>query len=87
MATARTLTAMIKKNIYYPNLNVLFPPPALCTDNGVMIGWAAIEKFNLGVSDIIVGQDVQPRWPIGPTIPEYGPQLESIIKKMKKCVS
>lgn len=38
-------------------------PPALCTDNGVMIAWAGMERLLAGVTD---GLDVQPRarWPL-----------------------
>jgi hypothetical protein len=46
---------------------VFFPPPALCTDNGVMAAWAGIEKLRLGISDSIseVDVDAVPRWPLG----------------------
>lgn len=39
------------------------PPVALCTDNGVMIAWAGLERLRLGLSD---GLDVRsrPRWPL-----------------------
>ena len=39
------------------------PPPALCTDNGVMVAWAGIEKLRLNLSD---GLDFapRPRWPL-----------------------
>ncbi|MGE3622405.1 MAG: tRNA (adenosine(37)-N6)-threonylcarbamoyltransferase complex transferase subunit TsaD [Bdellovibrionales bacterium] len=39
------------------------PPPALCTDNGVMIAWAGLERLRLGFSD---GLDAaaRPRWPL-----------------------
>ena len=38
-------------------------PPALCTDNGVMIAWAGMERLKRGVAD---GLDVEPRarWPL-----------------------
>lgn len=40
------------------------PPPRLCTDNGVMVAWAAIEKANLGFSDVVDEEvEVIPRWP------------------------
>ena len=29
-------------------MKLIFPPPQLCTDNGVMAAWAGIEKLNLG---------------------------------------
>ena len=43
--------------------NLLTPPPALCTDNGVMVAWAGLEKLRLGLID---GLDavVRPRWPL-----------------------
>lgn len=46
-----------------PAWRLVVPPPRLCTDNGVMVAWAAIEKLRLGFSDVIEGQDVYARWP------------------------
>jgi tRNA N6-adenosine threonylcarbamoyltransferase len=42
---------------------LIVPPPALCTDNGVMVAWAGAERLALGVSD---GFDAvaRPRWPL-----------------------
>jgi N6-L-threonylcarbamoyladenine synthase len=39
------------------------PPVKLCTDNGVMVAWAGLERLRLGLSD---GLDVasRPRWPL-----------------------
>jgi N6-L-threonylcarbamoyladenine synthase len=39
------------------------PPPQLCTDNGVMVAWAGLERLRLGLVD---GLDVaaRPRWPL-----------------------
>jgi len=34
-------------------IKLVAPPPRLCTDNGVMVAWAGIEKLLLGVSDPI----------------------------------
>lgn len=41
----------------------LAPPVSLCTDNGVMIAWAGLERLRLGLSD---GLDfrARPRWPL-----------------------
>ncbi len=39
------------------------PPIGLCTDNGVMIAWAGIEKLKLGSFDNI-DFPVYPRWPL-----------------------
>jgi len=45
--------------------NVVFkaPPPHLCTDNGVMVAWAGLERLRLGWID---GLDAaaRPRWPL-----------------------
>jgi hypothetical protein len=54
-------------------LPLVFPPPALCTDNGVMAAWAGIEKLTLGISNEWVPEpdpaalvpDVVARWPLG----------------------
>lgn len=44
-------------------LPLVVAPPALCTDNGVMIAWAGMERLQRGVTD---GLDVAPRarWPL-----------------------
>lgn len=44
-------------------LPLLVAPPALCTDNGVMIAWAGMERLLLGRSDDL---SVEPRarWPL-----------------------
>jgi N6-L-threonylcarbamoyladenine synthase len=46
-------------------LDFVAPPPALCTDNGAMIGWAGLERLRLGLTD---GLDFapRPRWPLDP---------------------
>ena len=46
-------------------LDFIAPPPALCTDNGAMIGWAGLERLRLGLTD---GLDFapRPRWPLDP---------------------
>lgn len=36
-----------------PILPLIFPPPPLCTDNGVMSAWAGVERLLLGGSDLI----------------------------------
>ena len=59
---------------------VFFPPPALCTDNGVMIAWAAGLRLLSGlkrsetdrparipghdVEGRVLGMQVRPRWPL-----------------------
>ena len=55
-------------------LELAVPPPKLCTDNGVMVAWAGIERMRLGLwehlparataSDEQEWVDVRPRWPL-----------------------
>ena len=45
---------------------LLVPPPRLCTDNGVMVAWAACENLRLGTAHEAEGQMVRARWPLGP---------------------
>lgn len=45
------------------------PKPSLCTDNGVMVAWAGVERLRLGLwespKDSAEGElDVRPRWPL-----------------------
>jgi N6-L-threonylcarbamoyladenine synthase len=39
------------------------PPPALCTDNAVMVAWAGIERLRLGLTDRLDAPP-RPRWPL-----------------------
>lgn len=49
-------------------LPLVVAPPALCTDNAVMIAWAGLERLRLGVVDAL---DVAPRarWPLTELVP------------------
>lgn len=39
------------------------PPQRLCTDNAVMVGWAALERLRLGEADGLA-TPARPRWPL-----------------------
>lgn len=55
------------------------PPPKLCTDNGVMIAWAAVERLKLGLSDPI-SDEVYPRWPFrAPSTAEIASEDEPVV--------
>ena len=52
-------------------LELVIPPPQLCTDNGVMVAWAGAERLALGLWEHLpasaandVWVDVRPRWPL-----------------------
>jgi N6-L-threonylcarbamoyladenine synthase len=40
------------------------PPPRMCTDNGVMVAWAAAERLARGIADDYNCLDVRARWPL-----------------------
>jgi N6-L-threonylcarbamoyladenine synthase len=46
-------------------LRLIVPPPALCTDNGVMIAWAGQERLALGLTDDLTAP-ARARWPLDP---------------------
>jgi N6-L-threonylcarbamoyladenine synthase len=48
------------------DLRQIVPPPALCTDNGVMIAWAGLERLALGLTDDLA-VPARARWPLDPT--------------------
>ncbi len=58
-AIRTALTALAAEN----GVPFVAPPVSLCTDNGVMIAWAGLERLRLGQSD---GLDfrARPRWPL-----------------------
>ncbi len=47
------------------SLPLLVPPPRLCTDNGVMIAWAGLERLALGHTDWL-DVKARARWPLDP---------------------
>ncbi len=44
------------------------PPAELCTDNGVMVAWAGIERLRLGLTDALDFAP-RPRWPLDADAP------------------
>ena len=52
-------------------LELVVPAPQLCTDNGVMVAWAGVERLALGLWEHLPASsqdddwvDVRPRWPL-----------------------
>ncbi|EFN53265.1 hypothetical protein CHLNCDRAFT_8322, partial [Chlorella variabilis] len=54
-------------------LRLVCPPPRLCTDNGVMVAWAGVERLQLGLAEAPPASgepgegewvDLRPRWPL-----------------------
>ncbi len=68
VAANTMLRAELERRAAEAGFAFVAPPLSLCTDNAVMIAWAALERFKLGLTD---GLDFQarPRWPLDPTAP------------------
>ena len=47
-------------------LRLIVPPPALCTDNGIMVAWAGLERLALGLTDDLAAP-ARARWPLDPS--------------------
>jgi N6-L-threonylcarbamoyladenine synthase len=45
-------------------LKLIAPPLALCTDNAVMVAWAAIERLRAGFAGDPLTAPCRPRWPL-----------------------
>ena len=67
VAANQTLRASLQYISGKHGFKLVTPPPALCTDNGVMVAWAGLEKLRLGMTD---GLDFapRPRWPLYETV-------------------
>ncbi|MGH1477650.1 MAG: tRNA (adenosine(37)-N6)-threonylcarbamoyltransferase complex transferase subunit TsaD [Geminicoccales bacterium] len=65
VAANRYLRARLDTLATSEQLPLIVPPPRLCTDNGVMIAWAGIERLAQGLED---GLDIKAkaRWPLDP---------------------
>lgn len=63
VAANQTIRQALSAMAAAQSLPLVAPPPALCTDNGVMVAWAGLERLRLGLAD---GLEVmaRPRWPL-----------------------
>ena len=52
------------KLVKHFNMEAVFPPPRLCTDNGVMIAWAGLEALKINETGVapkdVLGVEVLP---------------------------
>ncbi len=51
------------------DLEFAAPPIRFCTDNGVMVAWAGLERFRLGYTDTLDFKP-RPRWPLDENAPK-----------------
>jgi len=63
VAANQAIRKVLHRVAFENGIDLVAPPPALCTDNGAMIAWAGIERLALGLIDPL---DVAPRarWPL-----------------------
>ncbi len=63
VAANQAIRASLIQVTHTNGFKLVTPPAALCTDNGVMVAWAGLEKLRLGLID---GLDAapRPRWPL-----------------------
>ncbi|KAL6124411.1 hypothetical protein ACLB2K_076923 [Fragaria x ananassa] len=73
VASNQYVRARLDQIVTKNNLQLVCPPPSLCTDNGVMVAWNGIENFCMGRFDPPppadepedIEFDLRPRWPLG----------------------
>ena len=63
VASNGAVREMIQKLADKNGLVFSAPPIGLCTDNGVMIAWAGLERFRIGFTDSFDFR-ARPRWPL-----------------------
>ncbi|XP_044494843.1 probable tRNA N6-adenosine threonylcarbamoyltransferase, mitochondrial [Mangifera indica] len=76
------LDQVVRKN----RLQLVCPPPSLCTDNGVMVAWTGIEHFCVGrfdppppaIDPADFVYDLRPRWPLGEEYAEGRSEARSL---------
>ena len=71
VAANLTLRASLETAASEAGLELIAPPPALCTDNGAMIAWAGLERMAEGLTSDL-GFAPRPRWPLDPDAPAAG---------------
>lgn len=63
VAANKSVRTMIQELADKNGLIFSAPPIGLCTDNGVMIAWAGLERYRLGMTDTFDFR-ARPRWPL-----------------------
>ncbi|CAL5381519.1 unnamed protein product [Camellia sinensis] len=86
VASNQCVRARLNHVVTKNGLQLVCPPPSLCTDNGVMVAWTGIEHFRVGrfdppppadeAEDTIL--DLRPRWPLGDEYAEGKSEARSL---------
>ncbi|XP_057531618.1 probable tRNA N6-adenosine threonylcarbamoyltransferase, mitochondrial [Amaranthus tricolor] len=88
VASNKYVRAILDQVTKKKGLQLVCPPPSLCTDNGVMVAWTGIEHFRMGrfdppppaeePEDCVY--DIRPRWPLGVEFAEGKSEARSLRK-------
>ncbi|XVF73422.1 hypothetical protein PTKIN_Ptkin12aG0200700 [Pterospermum kingtungense] len=86
VASNQYVRARLNQVVEKYNLQLVCPPPSLCTDNGVMVAWTGIENYRVGrydppppasdPEDFVY--DLRPRWPLGEEYAEGRSEARSL---------
>ncbi|KAH9627453.1 hypothetical protein KSS87_006144 [Heliosperma pusillum] len=86
VASNQFVRARLGHTVTSKGLQLVCPPPSLCTDNGVMVAWTGIEHFRVGrfdppppvhdAEDTVY--DIKARWPLGEEYAEGRSEARSI---------
>ncbi len=63
VAANQAIRKVLHRVAFEIGTSLVAPPPALCTDNGVMIAWAGAERLALGLTDSLATAP-RARWPL-----------------------
>jgi len=63
VAANRTIREALEVKARAAGFRFVAPPPRLCTDNAVMVAWAGLERWRLGMVDPL-DLAPRPRWPL-----------------------
>lgn len=64
VAANKVVRRRLEQVCYKHGWKCLIPDIGLCTDNGVMVGWAGVERLRKGIADDTTNLDVRARWPL-----------------------
>ena len=73
VAANRTLRGALETVADRHGIPFIAPPLRLCTDNAVMIGWAALERLHAGEHPNEIDVAARPRWPLAERHPAHSP--------------
>lgn len=74
VAANKTLRHALEQVAANHRIPFLAPPLRLCTDNAVMVAWAALERLHAGETPNEIDTAARPRWPLSertPSTPEH----------------